>query len=259
MLTRLRFASRYFKYWLFAKHNTTSVFVNSIIKEVLKANQKFYSFKEIEGIRSVLKKNNSTIKITDFGAGSTINNSKKRKVSDLVTNSAKPAWLGEVLFRLVNKFEPHNMLELGTSLGISACYQIGANKKANFTTLEGCPETAKIAKKVLENFSAQNVKIKVGDFSSTLSEVLESYEKLDYVFFDGNHQKQPTIEYFNKCLKKAHENSIFIFDDIHWSNEMEEAWNHIQSHPSVTCSIDIFWIGIVFFKKDQPKENYIIR
>ena len=259
MRKRFQFASRYFKYWLYAKHNTKSAFVNSIIKDVLKANQKFYSFKEIESIRAVLKRNNSTIKITDFGAGSTINNSKERKVSDLVINSAKAPWLGQVLFRLVNKFEPHNMLELGTSLGISACYQIGANKKANFTTMEGCPETAKIAKKVLANFKAKDVKIKVGDFLNTLPEVIDSYEKLDYVFFDGNHQKKPTLEYFNMCLKKAHENSIFIFDDIHWSNGMEEAWEHIQAHPSVTCSIDIFWIGIIFFKKDQPKEKYVIR
>jgi predicted O-methyltransferase YrrM len=82
---------------------------------------------------------------------------------------------------------------------------------------------------------------------------------LDYVFFDGNHQKKPTIQYFNLCLQKAHENSIFIFDDIHWSGGMEEAWNYIQSHSSVTLTIDVFWIGIVFFKKNQAKEHYIIR
>ncbi len=259
MRKRFQFAGRYLKYWLHAKHTTKSEFVNGIIKEVLQSNQKFYSFQEIDGIRSALKKNNSTIRITDYGAGSRINKSQDRKISDLVKHSAKAPWLGEVLFRLVNKFEPQNMLELGTSLGISACYQIGANKKANFTTMEGCPETAKIARKVFESFNAKNVRIKVGDFSDTLSEVIDSYKELDYVFFDGNHQKKPTIEYFDKCLKKAHENSIFIFDDIHWSNGMEEAWEHIQKHPSVTCSIDIFWIGIVFFKKNQPKENFIVR
>lgn len=259
MLKRLQFASRYLKYWLYAKHNTKSAFVNSIIKEVVQSNKKFYSFKEIESIRSVLKKNNSKIKITDFGAGSSINKSKERRISDLTKNSAKAPWLGETLFRLVNKFQPNNMLELGTSLGISACYQIGANKNANFTTLEGCPETAKIAEKVLSNFNAKNVKIKVGDFSKTLFEVLDNYEELDYVFFDGNHQQKPTIEYFEMCLKKTHENSIFIFDDIHWSKDMEEAWKYIQSHSSVTCTIDIFWLGMVFFKKMQSKEHYIIR
>ena len=259
MLKKIQFAARYFKYWLNAKNQTKSKFVNSLIKEVFQSSNKFYAFKKIEEIRSSLKKNNSLVNITDFGAGSSINKSKKRKISDLVKNSAKAPWLGETLFRLINKFEPKNMIELGTSLGISACYQIGANKNVNFTTLEGCPETAKVAKEVLKNFKAQNVKVKVGSFSDTLSEVIQTYEELDYVFFDGNHKKAPTIEYFNMCLKKAHENSIFVFDDIHWSTEMEEAWEYVQSHPSVTCRIDIFWMGIVFFKKDQPKRTFIIR
>ena len=259
MLKRFQFAARFFKYWLSAKTKTNSAFVNELIEEVIKSDQQYYAFKEIEGLRTALKKNNSTIKITDFGAGSNINKSNERKISDVASNSAKAPGLGQMMFRLINKFEPKNMLELGTSLGISACYQIAPNKKANFTTMEGCPETAKVAQKVFSNFKADQIKMKVGDFAKTLPEVLDSYDQLDYVFFDGNHQKEPTIEYFDNCLEKAHENSIFIFDDIHWSKGMEEAWDYITSHPSVTITIDIFWVGLVFFSKDQAKENYIIK
>lgn len=259
MLKRFQFATRYFKYWFSAKTKTNSAFVNELIEEVLKSDQQFYAFKKIEGIRSALKKNNSTIKITDFGAGSNINNSNERKISDVAANSAKAPGLGQMMFRLINKFEPNNMLELGTSLGVSACYQIGPNKLANFTTMEGCPETAKVAQKVLSNFHAGNVKIKIGDFSKTLPEVLSSYSSLDYVFFDGNHQKEPTIDYFDKCLEKAHDDTIFIFDDIHWSEGMEEAWDYIKSHPKTTITIDLFWVGIVFFNQNHNKENYIIK
>lgn len=259
MLKRFQFAARYFKYWFKAKTGTNSAFVNELISEVIKSDQQFYAFKEIEGIRSALKKNNATIKITDFGAGSNINNSNERKISDVASNSAKAPGLGQMMFRLINKFQPQSMLELGTSLGVSACYQIAANKGANFTTMEGCPETAKVAKKVLSNFKAEQVKIKVGDFTKTLPEVLDSYQQLDYVFFDGNHQKAPTIEYFDKCLEKAHDNTIFVFDDIHWSKGMEEAWDYIKYHPSVTVTVDIFWVGLVFFSKDQTKENFIIQ
>ena len=259
MLNQFQFAVRYFKYWFKAKTKTKSEFVNELISNVIKSEQQFYAFNEIESIRLALKKNPSKIKITDFGAGSNINKSNERKISDLATNSAKAPRLGQIMFRLINKFEPHNMLELGTSLGVSACYQIGANKSANFTTMEGCPETAKVAKKVLSSFKAEQVTIKVGDFAKTLPEVLNSYDQLDYVFFDGNHQKEPTIEYFNKCLEKSHESSIFIFDDIHWSPGMEEAWDYIKSHPSVTVTIDIFWVGFVFFKKDQPLSNFVIK
>lgn len=259
MLKRFQFAARYFKYWFKAKSNTNSAFANELIQDVIKSDQQFYAFKEIEGIRSALKKNHSTIKITDFGAGSNINNSNERKISDLAKNSAKAPGLGQMMFRLINKYSPQDMLELGTSLGVSACYQIGANKSANFITMEGCPETAKVARKVLSNFKTDQVNIKVGDFAKTLSEVLNSFDKLDYVFFDGNHQKEPTIEYFDKCLEKAHENSVFVFDDIHWSVGMEEAWEYIKSHPSVTVTIDIFWVGLVFFKKDHSDSHFIVK
>jgi predicted O-methyltransferase YrrM len=81
---------------------------------------------------------------------------------------------------------------------------------------------------------------------------------VDFVFFDGNHQKQPTINYFEICLQKAHEKSVFVFDDIHWSEEMEQAWAYIKNHPKVTVTIDLFWIGIVFFRTEQVKEHFII-
>lgn len=259
MLKKIQFAARYFKYWFLAKTKTNSAFVNELIDDVFKSDQEFYAFKEIEGLRSALKKNNGTIKITDFGAGSNINNSNERKISDVASNSAKAPGLGQMMFRLINKLEPKDMLELGTSLGISACYQIAPNKTANFTTMEGCPETAKIAKKVFSNFKADGVKIKVGDFAKTLPQVLESYDQLDYVFFDGNHQKEPTKVYFDQCISKAHENSIFIFDDIHWSKGMEEAWDYIKSHPRVTVTVDLFWVGLVFFSKNEAKEDFIVR
>ena len=99
----------------------------------------------------------------------------------------------------------------------------------------------------------------IGDFQKTLPDTVNSFETIDYAFFDGNHQKQPTIDYFNTCVKKANKDSLFIFDDIHWSVPMEEAWEEIKNNTDVTVTIDLFWIGLVFFKTDQAKENFIIR
>ncbi len=259
MIKRFQFIFRYIKYWFKAKQTSTSPFISVLISDVIKNNKHFYAFEEIEGIRSALKNNRSTINITDFGAGSRINKSNERKISDVAANSAKAPFLGRIIFKLINHFQPQNMIELGTSLGISGCYQIAPNKSANFTTLEGCPETAKVAHQVLSNFKAKNLKIKVGDFAKTLPEVINTYGQLDYVFFDGNHQKKPTLDYFNWCLPKAHEGTLFIFDDIHWSKGMEEAWEEIKSHPEVTLTVDLFWIGLVFFKKEKAKKHFLIK
>ena len=54
-------------------------------------------------------------------------------------------------------------------------------------------------------------------------------------------------------------NSVWIFDDIHWSQEMENAWLTIKNHPKVTVTIDTFQWGIVFFRAEQEKEHFVIR
>jgi predicted O-methyltransferase YrrM len=79
------------------------------------------------------------------------------------------------------------------------------------------------------------------------------------VFVDGNHQKEATLRYFKLCLPKVHENSLLIFDDIYWSRGMKEAWNEIKAHPEVTVTVDLFWIGLVYFRKGQVKEDFVIK
>jgi predicted O-methyltransferase YrrM len=92
-----------------------------------------------------------------------------------------------------------------------------------------------------------------------LPEVIAGLSKLDFVFIDGNHRKEATLDYFKRCLPKLSENSIMIFDDIYWSLGMKEAWQEIKAHKDVTVTIDLFWIGLVFVRKGQVKEDFMIR
>ncbi|MEM1137885.1 MAG: class I SAM-dependent methyltransferase, partial [Bacteroidota bacterium] len=151
-----------------------------------------------------------------------------------------------------------NVLELGTSLGINALYLTKACSNSNVISLEGCPNTLNIAK---ENFQKLNAKVLtvIGEIGETLPKVLKEIEKLEFVFFDANHKKQPTLNYFNTCLPHINEHTVFIFDDIYWSKEMGEAWEQITHHPNVTLSIDLFDLGLVFFRKNQPKQHFLLR
>ncbi len=203
--------------------------------------------------------NEDEITITDFGAGSMFGNGRKRKIKDIAKRAAKPEKFGKLFFRLVDHLQPKNIVELGTSLGMSTSYLAAANKNANVQTLEGCPETAKVARKVFSSLKLNNIQITVGNFDETFQSVLNKTSSLDFVFIDGNHQYEPTVRYFEQCLPLVHENSILIFDDIHWSDEMEKAWKQIQSHPEVTATVDLFFIGLVFFKKGQVKQDFILQ
>ena len=260
-MNKIRFAFRYLLYLLKARtrHGTHSPFVYNLLDEVIYDTSQFYVFDEIESLRKKLLRDERTINIKDYGAGSTINASPTRKLKDIARNSAKAEKYGQLMFRLIQKFKPETLLELGTSLGISTIYQASAVPKSKLITMEGCPETAAVAKENFEKLKLDNVEIVVGNFDKTLSSTLNTITKLDYAFFDGNHRKAPTLDYFRKCLAKVNNDSVFIFDDIHWSDEMKEAWEEIKANPSVTVTIDLFFVGLVFFRKEQKKQDFVIR
>jgi predicted O-methyltransferase YrrM len=255
------FIARYIKYFFTAKnkHSAQAPFLYEFITKVLNENSDDTNCKKIKQLRRELCQSNKTIKIADFGAGSHINNSKTRKVKDLVKNSAKNPKFGKLLYRIIKYYNPKNILELGTSLGISTLYLAKAEETSKVYTFEGCPETAKIAQQNFDKMDAQNINITLGDFQNTLKQNLKKIKTLNLAFIDGNHQEKPTISYFEECLKYANNNTIFIFDDIHWSKGMENAWSYIKSHQKSTLTIDLFYIGIVFIKSELSKENYTIR
>jgi predicted O-methyltransferase YrrM len=260
MKSQVLLALRYIKYLFVSKtrFSVHSPFVFDLLTNVLQSKRAYYSYAKIDKSRAKLLANQSKIEITDLGAGSLVNNKKQKKISDIAKLAAKPDSLGKILFELTNYFQPKNVIELGTSLGMSSLYLYGGCKASNYYTLEGCPETAKVAAKNFLDNGIKDIKIVTGDFKETLPLVISKLDKVDFVFFDGNHQKQPTLDYFYLCLEKATDESVFVFDDIHWSEGMEEAWEEIKKHPKVKVSVDIFWLGLVFFKTDQVEEHFIL-
>jgi len=255
------FISRYFKYLFTAKskYSAQAPFLYDFITKVVNQNSDDENCKNIESLRKELCKSEDTIKITDFGAGSHVNNNKTRKIKDVAKNSAKNAKFGKLLYRIIQFYKPNNILELGTSLGISSLYLAKANQNSQVFTFEGCPETANIAEQNFKKLNASNINTTLGDFNKTLNSKLEEIKTIDLAFIDGNHQEKPTIDYFEKCLKYSNNDTIFIFDDIHWSEGMEKAWNYIKAHQKITLTIDLFFVGIVFIKSELSKENFTIK
>ncbi len=258
-LQRLQFLLRFFKFYLLAqtRFNVHSPFVFDFTESVLEDDRWYYAFSEVEGLRQFLRKDNTKVSITDFGAGSLLTPGKERSLGSLVRYSAKNTLACQYLFKIVAKYKPGTMLELGTSLAISTAYQAAASQNARFITIEGSPNVAMYARKNLDLLKLKNVEMLLGQFDERLPEALNVLDSLDYLFVDGNHRKEPTLRYFEQCLEHAHEQSVFIFDDIHWSSGMEAAWAAIQQHPRVKITIDLFFFGVVLFRKEnQVKEHY---
>lgn len=262
MLSKAVFLFRYIYYLVFSKtkHGIHSPFVFDFINNVLHDSRSFYCYDEIESVRTSLLQNQTCITIQDFGAGSRIFKTNERKIADIARTSLKPAKYAQLFFRIVQYYQPATALELGTSFGISSAYHAKAIQPNKFYTFEGSTAIAQQARQVWQTLQINNIECIEGNFDITFEPFLQSATTIDYAFVDGNHSYQPTINYFHSLLKKKNENSIFIFDDIYWSNDMMRAWNEIKQHSEVTCTIDLFFIGIVFFRKQfKQKEHFMLR
>lgn len=229
--------------------------------QIIKKDDKHSDYEDLKILRRQLIRSDRSIEVLDYGAGSRVNKSNQRRISDIAKNAEKPERFGKLFHRLARHFQPATILELGTSLGVTTLYFAKAQPNAKIVTMEGCPNTVAIAR---ENFSlayATNIEIVTGNIDETLPNRLSQADmgSLDMVYFDANHRYEPTLRYFENCLPYIHENSLFIFDDIYWSEEMTRAWEKIKSHPSVHVTIDLFWIGLVFFRKGQRKEDFVLR
>jgi predicted O-methyltransferase YrrM len=257
-------AKKYLRYYFTASngkgHGVHSPFVFEFIKFVLNDKKKYDVYDAIEKQRQVLLKDKTIIEVEDFGAGSTVIKTKQRVVKDIAASSLKPKKYSQLLFRMIQFYNKENVLELGTSFGITTSYMSSAKNNPAVTSMEGSQSIANIAQQNFNTLQLKNVNIITGDFEKTLSPFLNNSNEIDFAFLDGNHRKIPTLQYFNQILSNSTEETIVVFDDIHWSKEMEEVWEEIKIHEAVTLSIDLFFIGIVFFKKDfKVKQHFSVR
>jgi predicted O-methyltransferase YrrM len=181
-------------------------------------------------------------------------------VSSIAGSALKPKKFAQLMFRIARYYKAHRILELGTSLGITSSYLASSLEDARLDTMEGAPAIAAIAKKNFESLGLKNTNLHVGNFDETLPPLLNELKQIDLAFIDGNHRREPTVRYFRQLLPVCHNDTILIFDDIHWSEEMEQAWEEIKKDGSVKLTIDLFFIGLVFFKKEfKVKQDFAIR
>jgi len=248
----------YIKHYFSAKnaHGLHSPYVFDFYNHILHSEYDYYTFSTLEREYNLLIHNNQEIEIEDFGEGAkTKGKYYKKKIAEIAKSSTSKELVRKVLFQLANLHQCNKMLEIGTSLGFGSAYLAHARPRAEIITLEGAAEIAKIANQNHEKLLIQNVKIMVGEFSETLPKSTEN-QAFDLIYFDGNHNKKATLNYFEHCMKHKHDKSIFVFDDIYWSKEMTEAWEIIIMHPEVTRSIDFYHAGIIYFDKNLQKEHF---
>lgn len=259
-----RLARKYLHYYFTAGngkgHGMHSPFVFRFILYVLNNRAGYDAPKGFEDLRKRLLHDKTPLQIHDLGAGSRTKANKQRPTQAIAQSALKPRKYARLLFRLVKHYQPRTIVELGTSLGITTSYLSAGNPSASVITIEGSEAVAAIAKQNFATLGRTNIQLLQGPFDELLPSVLRSLSSVDLAYVDGNHRYEPTMNYFRQLLSKAHNDTVLVFDDVHWSEEMERAWAEIKAHPAVRCTIDIFFLGFVFFRAEfRTKQHFTVR
>lgn len=185
---------------------------------------------------------------------------RQSPVRQLIKQSSLPPAYGYLLNHLVQHYGVKRILELGTHLGVGTSYLCAGNQPECCITLEGSAVLSQHARDHFSQLNLPSTEVITGLFEKTLPDVLSENSAFDLVFFDGHHDGQATWNYFLQCLPHSHPNTIFIFDDIYWSRDMYRAWKMICAHEDVRLSIDLYRMGIIFFRKEKiQSEHFCLR
>lgn len=258
MKINLHLIVSWFKHAVLAKrkgHGVHSPFVYTLCEEVFYNNNPFYSFVQLNKVRQQLLRDETELDIEDFGAGSKALNSRHRKVSDIARYGISSQQQSEVLYRLVNYLNPKACLELGTSLGLNTLYLASVNSAIQVTTIEGSSSLCNYAKELAKRNKYPTIEFVNARFDTVLEELVQKTQ-FEFVYVDGNHTYEATVAYFNCLLHHRQNNTVILFDDIYWSKGMTRAWQEICQNTNVTLSIDLFYMGLVFFKSEFKNKTH---
>jgi len=257
----LKLAFRYLHYKLFAPHRkgfgVHSPFVFHLVTRVfIKRDDE--NLRQIKSWRRELSLNRTILETSDTGAGSRIHSRKGRSIRQIALKSSIRHKYGRILYALAKEFKPATIIELGTGIGISTAYLAKACPESEVISMEGDIQKMKVASQSLEVLDLHNLNLKHGYFRDLFPDIMAQAHHPVMIFLDGDHSYEGTMLYFTEILKSINPEILVILDDIRWSPDMERAWNEIKKNPAVVTSIDLFFMGIVFFRKGMMKEDFVI-
>ncbi len=239
-------------------HGIHSPFIYEFVSQVVYDRKLYPEYTDIRNIRNELKNSGEVLPVKNMGARSNRFTGDSRSVKDLVSLSSVQPRIGELLFRMTRHYKPSTIIELGTSIGLSTLYLAKGAPDAQVVTVEGNKESCEFVRSLFKKYKAVNIKAINGMFDDYLSYFKDNYPSPGLVFIDGNHTHEATLRYFRHFASLMEEGFIII-DDINWSDEMRKAWKEITLTTSNRVTLDLFFMGIVIFRKSITPGHFLIR
>ena len=266
--------------------NTTGEGIHSpylfrIVRFILRDENTFYCFADIERRREQLLACPDVLDVVDFGSqGTPEGKLVQRRVCDIAKNHLESPKVGQTLFRLLHfmgqeEHRPLHILELGTSLGITTAYLASVSSRNTVLTFEGSEAVLRLAQGVWRALRLENIQWQQGNIDDTLLNICDDQRQtllrndkrlttndqrpIDLAFVDANHTYEATKRYVEWLMPRMTEKGILVLDDIHYSKDMERAWQELKADERVTTTMDLYHIGLLFFDPHYLKRHYRIR
>ncbi|MBK7912129.1 MAG: class I SAM-dependent methyltransferase [Saprospiraceae bacterium] len=241
----------YSRYYLSAKsiYQMHAPYLFELLQFVYDPDRNYYDFIKIHEASKSLESNYNLIAENDF---SKTHQQAGLSIGAMYKKSGHTLTAYECLYRLVTFIKPKNSLELGASVGMSGLSMALANKYGIHTSVEGNSSLAESTNRLFQNYELNSARCLHSRFDEFLSNNPRS-NLFDFVFIDGDHRYQATLDNFNKLLDMLTEDAVLLIDDIHWSAEMHKAWIELSRHPSIHCSLEMMRWGLLFKSKKLTK------
>lgn len=265
------YLKHFFSSWNTTGEGIHSPYLFELVRFILRDRNAYYCFADIERRRVFLKACNDELDVVDFGSqGSKEGKRVRRKVSEIAKNHLERPEVGQLLFRLVNWIGEHEkrpleIVELGTSLGVTTAYLASADSRNTVQTYEGSGEVLQVAQGVWRTLRLENIRLIEGDIDQTLLNrdhsllLYNAPARVDIAYVDANHTYEATKRYADFLLERLNQKGVLAIDDIHYSEEMERAWQELKLDPRVTSTMDLYHLGLIFVDPHYLKRHYKIR
>lgn len=147
-------------------------------------------------------------------------NKKVRLAADALSNPNKSvSKKQQLLYKIVRYFEPKSILTIGAKASEIDVIALG-NPKAKFDS---------------------------------------DCDLYHCIFIHSDEFTTITNERLEQLLKTTENDSFWILENIHANQAAEAFWSNLKSNPKVTVTIDTYHFGLVFFRKEQVEEHFILR
>lgn len=252
-------AVEFLRYTIAARneHGLHSPFLFELYNEVFKSPKHYYCFEELEAQRKVLLSDNSAVRVSDFGAGSSYGSGELRSIKKIAKQSLKSRKYAQLLFRLALHLKAKKILELGTSLGLTTSYFASSDKQSKVFTIEACPNIHRKAQTMFDELGLVNIHAELGQFKDEIPKLGVGF---DLIFIDGHHDGEACLNYLEGLKSKLNpKGAVVVVDDIRWSSGMNRAWKSMLEDPFFQVKLDVFELGILIFRPQQASSRHILR